>query len=129
MEEKKIFTDTKLLSSSSPSDNIGGSAVEPFDVDEEIALNENGQHDRLKLVYWIMLIHGVGVLMPWNMFITAQDVRFGIFLLFILKSKVEKFTLFFFSISFTTNSAADAAIIAEIFCHIWEYALNCPTYC
>ncbi|XP_014672914.1 PREDICTED: uncharacterized protein LOC106813316 [Priapulus caudatus] len=28
--------------------------------------------DRFNFVYIIMLIHGIGVLMPWNMFITAE---------------------------------------------------------
>jgi equilibrative nucleoside transporter 1/2/3 len=32
--------------------------------------------DRYNLVYLIMLLHGVGVLMPWNMFITATAVSF-----------------------------------------------------
>jgi equilibrative nucleoside transporter 1/2/3 len=64
--------DTQLLNSSSKGEAVGA-AVEPFDVEEEVALRENGLRDRLKLVYWIMIIHGVGVLMPWNMFITAQD--------------------------------------------------------
>ncbi|ODM99939.1 Equilibrative nucleoside transporter 1 [Orchesella cincta] len=29
--------------------------------------------DRFNLVYLILVIHGVGTLMPWNMFITAKD--------------------------------------------------------
>lgn len=29
---------------------------------------------RLNIVYLIMLLHGIGALMPWNMFITAKDV-------------------------------------------------------
>ncbi|XP_067128720.1 equilibrative nucleoside transporter 3 [Centruroides vittatus] len=29
--------------------------------------------DRLNLVYFIILLHGVGTLMPWNMFITAES--------------------------------------------------------
>lgn len=29
---------------------------------------------RFNMVYVILLIHGVGVLMPWNMFINANDV-------------------------------------------------------
>ncbi|EDO37568.1 predicted protein [Nematostella vectensis] len=28
--------------------------------------------DRFKLVYWIMLLQGIGTLLPWNMFITAH---------------------------------------------------------
>ena len=30
---------------------------------------------RYYLVYMILVVHGVGVLMPWNMFINANDVR------------------------------------------------------
>ena len=30
---------------------------------------------RYYLVYMILIVHGVGVLMPWNMFINANDVR------------------------------------------------------
>src|SRR6218665_1122384 len=29
---------------------------------------------RFYIVYLIFVIHGIGVLMPWNMFITANDV-------------------------------------------------------
>ena len=29
---------------------------------------------RYKMVFFIFLIHGVGILMPWNMFITAKSV-------------------------------------------------------
>jgi len=29
---------------------------------------------RLNLVFFILLLHGIGALMPWNMFITAKDV-------------------------------------------------------
>ncbi|XP_077869182.1 equilibrative nucleoside transporter 1-like [Saccoglossus kowalevskii] len=28
--------------------------------------------DRFKLVYWIFVLHGIGTLLPWNMFITAE---------------------------------------------------------
>lgn len=30
--------------------------------------------DKYNLVYMTFLLHGIGVLMPWNMFITAQSV-------------------------------------------------------
>ena len=31
---------------------------------------------RLNLVYLTFILHGIGTLMPWNMFITAKDVSF-----------------------------------------------------
>jgi len=35
------------------------------------------QSDRLNIVYMIFLLHGVGVLLPWNTFLTiGYDVRF-----------------------------------------------------
>lgn len=30
--------------------------------------------DKMKIVYFIFLLHGLGTLMPWNMFITAKSV-------------------------------------------------------
>ncbi|CAB3365752.1 Hypothetical predicted protein [Cloeon dipterum] len=33
----------------------------------------NPPKDRYNLVYWIFLLHGIGTLMPWNMFITAKE--------------------------------------------------------
>ncbi|XP_015920118.1 equilibrative nucleoside transporter 1-like [Parasteatoda tepidariorum] len=30
-------------------------------------------HDKLKLVFLIFVLHGIGILMPWNMFITANS--------------------------------------------------------
>lgn len=31
--------------------------------------------DKFKLVYLTILLHGIGTLTPWNMFITANSVR------------------------------------------------------
>lgn len=31
-------------------------------------------YDKYKLVFFTLLIHGIGTLMPWNMFITAKSV-------------------------------------------------------
>lgn len=36
-------------------------------------LEKNEPKDRLNIVYFIMVIHGIGILMPWNMFITAKS--------------------------------------------------------
>ena len=37
-------------------------------------LERNQPRDRLNIVYIIMVIHGIGILMPWNMFINAKAV-------------------------------------------------------
>lgn len=29
--------------------------------------------DRYKLIFFILVLHGIGTLTPWNMFITAKD--------------------------------------------------------
>ncbi len=45
------------------------------DVDTQTSsTTEPAPPDKYKLVYLIMVIHGVGTLMPWNMFINAKDV-------------------------------------------------------
>jgi hypothetical protein len=41
---------------------------------ENADLETNPPRDRWKLVYLTLLLHGVGTLMPWNMFITAKAV-------------------------------------------------------
>lgn len=43
---------------------------------EDLAIREKTDQpppDRYKMVFFIFLIHGVGILMPWNMFITAKS--------------------------------------------------------
>ncbi|KAL8618130.1 hypothetical protein ACOMHN_034357 [Nucella lapillus] len=52
--------------------------VDPDDVEHKIdvsleRLESQKPVDRFRLVYIIMAIHGVGILMPWNMFITAKS--------------------------------------------------------
>lgn len=32
-------------------------------------------YDKYNLIFMTLLLHGVGTLMPWNMFITAKSVR------------------------------------------------------
>lgn len=39
---------------------------------EQAVLEMNPPTDRLCLVYFTLLLHGIGTLMPWNMFITAK---------------------------------------------------------
>lgn len=41
---------------------------------EDASLQLNTPADRYNLVYLTFLLHGIGVLMPWNMFITAKSV-------------------------------------------------------
>lgn len=41
---------------------------------DEASLQLNTPPDKYNLVYITFLIHGIGVLMPWNMFITAVGV-------------------------------------------------------
>lgn len=42
---------------------------------EDASLQLNAPADRYNLVYLTFLLHGIGVLMPWNMFITAKSVK------------------------------------------------------
>ncbi|XP_068084734.1 equilibrative nucleoside transporter 3 isoform X2 [Anabrus simplex] len=51
-----------------PNDELNFKSVTMEQVDMEM----NPPTDRLKLVYFTLLIHGVGTLMPWNMFINAK---------------------------------------------------------
>lgn len=41
---------------------------------ERATLEINPPRDRLKIIYFILLLHGIGTLMPWNMFINALSV-------------------------------------------------------
>lgn len=41
---------------------------------DDASLRLNTPIDKYHLVYLTFLIHGIGVLMPWNMFITADSV-------------------------------------------------------
>lgn len=40
---------------------------------ERAKLEISPPYDRLNIIYFILLLHGVGTLMPWNMFINAKD--------------------------------------------------------
>ena len=52
-----------------PPDELNFRTLERVEV-----LERNKPKDRFNLVYMIMFIHGVGILMPWNMFINAKAV-------------------------------------------------------
>lgn len=41
---------------------------------EDAHLQLHPPKDRWNMVYFVLLLHGVGILMPWNMFITAKSV-------------------------------------------------------
>ncbi|XP_068984794.1 NADPH-dependent diflavin oxidoreductase 1 isoform X4 [Bombus flavifrons] len=40
---------------------------------DQADLELNPPKDRLNIVFCIMILHGIGILMPWNMFITAKN--------------------------------------------------------
>lgn len=40
---------------------------------DQVNLESNPPKDRFKIVYLVMILHGVGTLISWNMFITAYD--------------------------------------------------------
>lgn len=46
---------------------------------EDAHLQLHPPKDRWNMVYLVLLLHGIGVLMPWNMFITAKSVSILIF--------------------------------------------------
>lgn len=46
---------------------------------ERATLEINPPRDKLNIIYFILLLHGIGTLMPWNMFITANSVSFETF--------------------------------------------------
>ncbi|XP_035717328.1 NADPH-dependent diflavin oxidoreductase 1-like [Vespa mandarinia] len=52
-----------------PDDELNFKGVTMDQADLEI----NPPRDRLNLVFSILILHGIGILMPWNMFITAKD--------------------------------------------------------
>lgn len=41
---------------------------------ERARMEINPPRDRYKLIFFTLLLHGVGTLTPWNMFITAKSV-------------------------------------------------------
>ncbi|XP_054009165.1 equilibrative nucleoside transporter 1 isoform X1 [Hylaeus anthracinus] len=52
-----------------PDDELNFKGVTMDQADLEL----NPPRDRLNVVFCIMVLHGIGALMPWNMFITAKD--------------------------------------------------------
>ncbi|XP_032682773.1 equilibrative nucleoside transporter 1-like isoform X2 [Odontomachus brunneus] len=52
-----------------PDDELNFKGVTMDQADLEL----NPPKDRLNLVFCIMILHGIGALMPWNMFITAKE--------------------------------------------------------
>lgn len=42
---------------------------------ERAKMEINPPYDKYNLIFMTLLLHGVGTLMPWNMFITAKSVR------------------------------------------------------
>ena len=69
-----IFTDKQNFSS--PSNSTEDSTeVSPFIGEVEEYIISHPPSDKYHLVYLIFLLHGVGILLPWNTFLTiATDV-------------------------------------------------------
>uniref|UniRef100_A0A914RLN0 Uncharacterized protein n=1 Tax=Parascaris equorum TaxID=6256 RepID=A0A914RLN0_PAREQ len=68
-----LFSDGENKGVASAHVEKADSSTEPLDVadsEKEGMLTEKPPPDKYHLVYLIMLLHGVGTLMPWNMFIT-----------------------------------------------------------
>lgn len=42
---------------------------------DDASLQLNTPKDKYNLVYLTFLLHGIGCLMPWNVFINAENVR------------------------------------------------------
>lgn len=56
---------------------------------------------RLNLVYLTFILHGIGTLMPWNMFITAKDVSFHRNVCFMIRF----YYYFFFALSTLSSTS------------------------
>jgi equilibrative nucleoside transporter 1/2/3 len=41
---------------------------------ERAKMETNPPKDRLNLIFLVLVLHGIGTLMPWNMFINAKAV-------------------------------------------------------
>jgi equilibrative nucleoside transporter 1/2/3 len=41
---------------------------------ERAKMETNPPKDRLNLIFLVLVLHGIGTLMPWNMFINAKVV-------------------------------------------------------
>ncbi|XP_076069508.1 equilibrative nucleoside transporter 2 isoform X2 [Oratosquilla oratoria] len=53
-----------------PQDELNFKNVSTFDVME---MDQEPPKDKMRLVFMTLVLHGVGTLMPWNMFITAKN--------------------------------------------------------
>ncbi|XP_043267149.1 equilibrative nucleoside transporter 1 [Venturia canescens] len=83
-----------------PEDELNFKGVTMDQADLEL----NPPKDRLNIVFFIMLLHGIGALMPWNVFITAND--------YFTKFKLSKtYTGTDFD---TTNFLADIGFASQI---------------
>lgn len=43
---------------------------------ERAKMETDPPNDRFNLIFMVLVLHGVGTLMPWNMFINAKAVSF-----------------------------------------------------
>ncbi|XP_012283702.1 equilibrative nucleoside transporter 1 isoform X2 [Orussus abietinus] len=84
-----------------PDDELNFKGVTMDQADLEI----NPPKDRLNLVFFVLLLHGIGALMPWNMFITAKD--------YFVNYKLSKMYTGVES-HYVTNFLADVGFAAQI---------------
>lgn len=84
-----------------PDDELNFKGVTMDQADLEI----NPPKDRLNLVFFVLLLHGIGALMPWNMFITAKD--------YFVNYKLSKAYTGIDS-NYATNFLADLGFAAQI---------------
>jgi len=76
-EEDSISSDDELLGEGVPSvQHVVSGAPSPVCTDDpngSISVSINASEDKLNMIYIIFFIQGIGMLLPWNFFITAKS--------------------------------------------------------
>lgn len=73
MSENTPAVELRLLKERSGSQISPSSAIRVMQNESSASKYQNPPIDKWNIVWIILLIHGIGVLIPWNMFINAQD--------------------------------------------------------
>jgi len=71
MQQMQHYHDQQQLYNLGAGGNIGSVSMDRLD------LEMNPPVDRLNLIYLTLILHGIGTLMPWNMFVTAKELKRG----------------------------------------------------